>query len=143
MDNHASNPAGRLWLYFTALRERPANQAVNKGAREYFGAPAGYTEHYLTAIAALMRLPDEVEAMVNQLDRSPIPASKLLRPLAPAREVLRTDPLGSQQVSWVTSQIDSGVLSDLETTSHMLSTYVARMSDIADDTLASIRKLAE
>lgn len=140
MENHASNPAGRLWLYFAEMSAKPANEAVSVHAARYFGTH-GISARYMASMAGLMQLPEDVEAMVSQI-QTPIPTAKLLRPLDAVRKYLHGDPLGSNAVSWMTSQIHVGVLSDLETTSHMLNAYVTPTSEIDEDTLEKIRSLA-
>lgn len=140
MENHASNPAGRLWLYFSEMSGKPGNESVNNHAAAYFGAH-GINARYMSSMAGLMQLPDDVESMVAQIT-TPIPASKLLRPLDAIRQYFRGDPLGTNPVKWMSGQIHVGVLSDLETTSHMLNAYVTPASEIDEDTLEQIRSLA-
>lgn len=141
MENHASNPAGRLWLYFTEMGTKKANAGVNGFAATYFGTH-GISARYMTSMAGLMQLPDEVESMVAQMENPPIPASKLLRPLDPVRQYFQGDPLGTNPVSWMSGQINVGVLSDLETTSHILHSFVTRSTEIPEKTLERIRSLA-
>lgn len=140
MENHASNPAGRLWLYFSEMSSKTKNQSVSTHAAAYFGT-SGISARYLASMANLVQLPDDVESMVAQIT-TPIPASKLLRPLAAVRNYFSNDPLGSNAAQWMSSIIDVGVLSDLETTSHMLNAYVTPITEIDSDTLEQIRSLA-
>lgn len=122
------------------MSTKQPNAAVNNYSPVYFGAQ-GIDARYMACMAGLMQLPDEVESMVSQIS-TPIPASKLLRPLDAVRQYLRDDPLGTNPVNWMTSQIHTGVLSDLETTSHMLNAYVTPNKEVDQDTLAQIRALA-
>ncbi|MDQ0645669.1 hypothetical protein [Microbacterium murale] len=142
MENHASNPAGRLWLYFSEMSLKQQNQPVSNYAAAYFGSK-GRDAKYMLAMGRLMQLPDEVAAMVARLEQPPIPVSKLIRPLDAVRGVFDGDPLATNPVSWMRSVIDGGVLSDLETTSHILSSYATNVSDIREDTLSQIKALAE
>lgn len=122
------------------MSTKQANLAVNHSSPAYFGT-RGISARYMACMAELMQLPDEVESMVGQIS-TPIPTSKLLRPLDAVRQYLKGDPLGTNPVSWMNSQIHTGVLSDLETTSHMLNGYVALAKEIDEDTLEKIRALA-
>ena len=141
MDDHASNPAGRLWLYFSAMVDKPPAEGVNNYASAYFATKA-ISARYMTAMAALMQLPDDVEAAVAEIERPPIPPTKLLRPLGKVREYFAGDPLGTNPVSWMAKYIDLGVLSDLESTSHILNAFVAKVGEISEDTLEQVRSLA-
>lgn len=143
MDDHAANPAGRLLLYFDEILTKQANQAVQPFAAAYFGLPAGYSDRYLVAMAALLTLPDEVEALVSKIEDPPLPVSKLTNPLSAVRSVLEADPLGQQTVQWVQGSITPQVRSELDTTSHILNKYSHRSHAISDDSLTQIKSLAE
>lgn len=141
MENHASNPAGRLWSYFSEMTSKPANEGLNNYAAAYFQTN-GISARYMNSMAGLMQLPDEVESMVAQIETPPIPAAKLVRPLGKVREYFHGDLLGTNPISWMSSYVDIGVLNDLETTSHILNSYVVRSNEIAEDTLEQIKSLA-
>lgn len=143
MENHASNPAGRLWLYFDYLNSQPQKQPVIRLAEQYFDSGTPLSARHMAGVAALMALPDEVETMVKGMDQYPLPQTKLLRPLPKVREYFHADPLGNNNAAWVQNFVDSGVLSDLETTSHILDGFVVRATDISDDDRRSIKTLAE
>lgn len=143
MENHASNPAGRLWLYFDYLNSQSRKQPVIRLAAKYFNSGTPLSARHMAGVAALMALPDEVETMVNGMERYPIPEAKLLRPLPKVREYFRADPLGNKDVAWAQSFVDSGVLSDLETTSHILDGFVVRAIDVSDDDRQSVKTLAQ
>ncbi|MDD7961120.1 hypothetical protein [Microbacterium thalli] len=142
MENHVSNPAGRLWSYFDEMRSKPANEGLNHYAAAYFKT-SGISARYMNSMARLMQLPDEAEAMVAQIESPPIPAAKLVRPLGKVREYFHADPLGTNAISWMSQYVDVGVLNDLETTSHILNSYVVRSSEVAEDTLEQIKSLAD
>ncbi|MFG6278877.1 hypothetical protein [Microbacterium sp. 5K110] len=141
MENHAANPAGRLWLYFTEMTSSPANGGLNNYAAAYFQT-RGISALYMKSMAGLMQLPDEVEAMVAQIESPPIPVEKLVRPLGKVREYFNGDPLGANPTKWMSSFVDIGVLNDLETTSHILNSSVVRSNEIDQDTLEQIKSLA-
>lgn len=143
MDDHAANPAGRLLLYFDEILAKQANRAVQPFAAAYFGLPAGHSDRYLVAMAALMTLPDEVEALVSKIEDPPLPASKLMNPLSSVRSVFEADPLGQQTVQWVQGAITPQVRSELDTTSHVLNKYLHNGHAIRDDSLTQIKGLAE
>lgn len=142
MENHASNPAGRLFVFFDQMIRRSPDFAISQYAAEYFQSEP-FDAKYLAATASMMRLPDEVETLVAGLEDPPISASKLLRPLENVRNYFRADPLGTQAIRSMINTINSGVLSDLETTSQILGKYVTKKTDIDQDTLDSIRSLAD
>ncbi|MCY1718445.1 hypothetical protein OVA26_16035 [Microbacterium sp. SL62] len=141
MENHASNPAGRLFSYFSEMRTMPSNQGLNNYASAYFQTK-GISPRYMSSMAGLMQLPDEVEAMVAQIEAPPMPVEKLLRPLQKVREYFHGDPLGTNPVSFMTNYVDMGVLNDLETTSHILNSFVVKKKEISEETLEQIRSLA-
>lgn len=140
MENHASNPAGRLWLYFTEMAKQPSNEGVSNHAATYFGAH-GFDARYMRAMADLMQLPDEAAAMIPQILNSPIPAETLQRPLEAVRNYFRSDPLGTNPVNWMSQQVGGVVLSELNITSHMLNT-VAQSPVIPEGVIEQIRVLA-
>lgn len=140
MENHAANPAGRLWLYFSEMSTKQVNKGVHFFAAPYFGTE-GIDQKYVAAMARLMELPDHVEAAVAAIERPPLPVAKLLRPLDSVRTVFHSDPLATNNVAWLKEHVDGAALSELETTSHILN-GVAQKGEIPTETLDKIRSLA-
>jgi hypothetical protein len=141
MDDHASNPAGRLWLYFNHVRTNNAHKVLDL-ALQYFSAER-VDARFMTSMAALLRLPNEGLLMIEDMKDSPLPEEKLKRPLLAASTYFTDDPFGTNSVAWMASYVDSGVMNDLETTSHILDRYSpGKTASLSADTLEEIKRLA-
>lgn len=143
MDEHWGNPAGRLFMFLEMTTRYPDHSApLRKVWSEYLGIGQDSTAEYISAMVSVLKLPDEIELAVGELDSAPLPRMILLRPVSLVREELATALMGANPVSWAKSVFDSGVRNDLEACSHILKAN-ARLRSPDDDQLTIIRSLVE
>lgn len=123
---YTDNPAGRLWLFLKYVTDRGTNVSQNAGVTfrdlftEYFGEGIDDAD-YFSKMSSVMRLPVDVREQVAALERTPIPETILLRPLAVVQQFLGSHADGRHNVYRNLDTITDGVLNDLETCSHILS----------------------
>lgn len=123
---YTDNPAGRLWLFLKYVIDRGTNVSQNAGLTfravftEYFGEGIDDAE-YFSKISSVMRLPVDIREQATALERTLIPASILLRPLPAVQSFLSSHADGRHNVHRNLDTITDGVLNDLETCSHVLS----------------------
>lgn len=143
MDEHWGNPAGRLFMFLEMTTRYPDHSApLRKVWSEYLGLGQDSTAGYISAMASVLKLPDEIELAVDDLESPPLPRLILLRPVGLVREELATALMGANPVSWARSVFDSGVRNDLEACSHILNANTG-LGTPDDDQLTNIRSLVE
>lgn len=141
-DPHENNPAGRLWLFFSAVVAPIAGGSARTAATTYLRLPDDLSPRYVAAIAELMRLPEEAATLVGRLSDPPLPVQKLVQPLYLAERVFVANPLLEASQTQVAKHIGPVTMSELETTSHILSRAHGD-GTIDDATRSQIRVLAE
>lgn len=137
---HASNPAGRLWLFATATAQSSPKANLRQVWSDYFSAET--PSQYLASLSEIIALPSLIEEAIDSAADAILPKEILLRGVQPLSDVIHADLSGSQHVQWFNSQVKEGHLNDIQTCSYVLN-RVQPHADVTEDALEKIRDLAE
>lgn len=150
---HSSNPAGRLYLFFSFVLTKELTAASNAdnllrlvqdytrgSGGEFVHQPIGGAPYLYEAVAALWRLPDQASDQITQLAEPVLPKSVLMRPLPRAKKLLNEFEHLTSHKSKIKDGISEDFLNDLEVTSHLLGkSPILQLSD--EMALESIQQL--
>jgi hypothetical protein len=125
-DEHLTNPAGRLLLFFRHMRQHGAHSSqaspvsTKTLAASYLDVPESNVAEFYGAAAGLMQLPGEARRQLSALVRPSIPKSTLLAPYEIVENTLPGIFNTRSRAHDFNEPIDNGILVGLDMGSAML-----------------------